>query len=126
VLDAKCFLFRYGDCFYISQQNLSEIEKKQDGLVPTILAKLTENPSKFIATMLVGNNIALVVYGFFMGDLLLVWINNFGVYFSESVTLFFQTLVSTLIVLVTAEFLPKVFFQMYACLLYTSPSPRDV
>jgi putative hemolysin len=91
-----------------------EIEKKQDGLVPTILAKLTENPSKFIATMLVGNNIALVVYGFFMGDLLLVWINNFGVYFSESVTLFFQTLVSTLIVLVTAEFLPKVFFQMYA------------
>lgn len=59
--------------------------------------------------MLVGNNIALVVYGFFMGDLLMEYIPIAG--FSG---LLIQTLISTLIILLTAEFLPKVFFQIYA------------
>ena len=40
-----------------------EIEKKQEGILSTVLSKLTAKPSKFIATMLIGNNIALVVYG---------------------------------------------------------------
>ena len=41
-----------------------------------ILGKLTEKPSKFIATMLLGNNIALVVYGLFMGDVLTQWLSG--------------------------------------------------
>ncbi|MDX1328816.1 MAG: CNNM domain-containing protein, partial [Arenibacter sp.] len=48
-----------------------EIEKKQDNFMARVLALLTKRPSKFIATMLIGNNIALVVYGLFMGDLLM-------------------------------------------------------
>ena len=50
-----------------------EIEKKQAGFLAKVLARLTHKPSKFIATMLIGNNIALVIYGFYMGDLLINW-----------------------------------------------------
>jgi CBS domain containing-hemolysin-like protein len=100
--------------FISSNKIYLEIEKKQDNFISNILTKLTEKPSKFIAAMLIGNNIALVVYGFFMGDLLLIWVQNLGFHFSEFLSLLLQTLISTIIVLITAEFLPKVFFQIYA------------
>jgi CBS domain containing-hemolysin-like protein len=90
------------------------IEKKQDNFASQILTKLTENPSKFIAAMLIGNNVALVIYGFFMGDLILKCITKLGYHFSDITSLLVQTLISTFIVLITAEFLPKVFFQIYA------------
>lgn len=92
------------------------IEKLQDGVVAKILTKLTQKPSLFIASMLVGNNIALVVYGFMMGDLIIKTI--FPDYTNSSdlplQVLLIQTLISTAVILVTAEFLPKVFFQIYA------------
>lgn len=100
--------------FISSNKIYLEIEKKQDGFLSKILTKLTEKPSKFIATMLIGNNIALVIYGFFMGDLLMAWVDSFGYQFSDLLNLLIQTILSTLIVLITAEFLPKVFFQIYA------------
>jgi len=100
---------------YISSNKIYlEIEKKQDTFLSNILTKITEKPSKFIATMLVGNNIAIVVYGFFMGDLLMIWIANLDHQFSEFSNVLFQTVISTLVVLITSEFLPKVFFQIYA------------
>lgn len=95
---------------YVSSNKIHiEIEKKQNNFLATILRKITKRPSKFIATMLVGNNIALVVYGFFIGDLLMEYIPLAG--FSG---LLVQTMISTIIILLTAEFLPKVFFQIYA------------
>jgi putative hemolysin len=100
--------------FISSNKIYLEIEKKQDNFISRILTKLTEKPSKFIAAMLIGNNIALVVYGFFTGDLILKCIGYFGYQFSDYTNLFIQTLVSTFIVLITAEFFPKVFFQIYA------------
>ena len=100
--------------FISSNKIYLEIEKKQDNFLSEILTKLTENPSKFIAAMLIGNNIALVVYGFFMGELLMRWIENQGYHLTSFLDLLVQTVLSTLIVLITAEFLPKVFFQIYA------------
>nr|WP_282162521.1 hemolysin family protein [Ulvibacterium marinum] len=98
-----------------------EIEKKQEGLLAKILTRLTKKPSKFIATMLIGNNIALVVYGLYMGELLMNWFikilpssNAFVQAMLTDFSLFTQTVISTLIILVTAEFLPKVLFQIYA------------
>jgi len=98
-----------------------EIEKKQDGFLAKVLTLLTKKPSKFIATMLIGNNIALVIYGFFMGDLLMLWFegmllveNNFLNVILTDFSLLVQTIISTLIILLTAEFLPKVLFQIYA------------
>ena len=59
---------------YVSSNKIHiEIEKKQNGFLAKILSKLTAKPSKFIATMLIGNNIALVIYGFYMGELLMHW-----------------------------------------------------
>jgi len=100
--------------FVSSNKIYLEIEKKQDNFLSKILAKLTEKPSKFIATMLVGNNISIVVYGFFMGDLAMHWIQKLPFHLLEFPSLILQTVISTLIVLVTSEFLPKVFFQIYA------------
>jgi putative hemolysin len=100
--------------FVSSNKIYLEIEKKQDDFISQILTKLTRKPSKFIATMLVGNNIAMVVYGFFMGDLLMRWFETFGLNLTPFSNLLLQTTVSTLIVLMTSEFLPKVFFQIYA------------
>jgi len=98
-----------------------EIEKKQDGFLAKVLTRLTKKPSKFIATMLIGNNIALVIYGFFMGDLLMKWFEGFDTASNSFLNLLFsdfslltQTVISTLIILLTAEFLPKVLFQIYS------------
>lgn len=100
--------------FVSSNKIYLEIEKKQDDFISKILTKLTQKPSKFIATMLVGNNISMVVYGFFMGDLLMRWFENSGLNLTPFSNLLLQTTISTLVVLMTSEFLPKVFFQIYA------------
>ena len=100
--------------FISSNKIYLEIEKMQDDFTSQILTKLTQNPSKFIATMLVGNNIAIVVYGFYMGGLIMNWIDFSDYNFSNFSSLLIQTFVSTFVVLITAEFFPKVFFQIYA------------
>jgi putative hemolysin len=110
-----CAFFSGMEIAFISSNKIYlEIEKKQDNFLSGILTKLTEKPSKFIATMLVGNNISLVVYGFFMGDVIMNWLTMLDYTFSHWSSLLIQTVISTLIVLITAEFLPKVFFQIYA------------
>ena len=93
-----------------------EIEKQQNGFNAKFLNFITKNPSRFIATMLVGNNISLVIYGIFMGDRIL------QLFFPETLLggaisihiVFIQTVISTIIILITAEFLPKVFFQQFS------------
>ena len=107
---------------YVSSNKIHiEIEKKQGDFLANILTKLTEKPSKFIATMLIGNNIALVVYGFLMGDVLVNWFQSMLpsqyqviTYLLDDLSLLTQTFISTIVILITAEFLPKVFFQIYA------------
>ena len=95
---------------YVSANKIHiEIEKKQQNFLANILKRITKRPSKFIATMLVGNNIALVVYGFYMGAFLVNLVPIDG-----AAQLLVHTLISTLVILLTAEFLPKVFFQIYA------------
>lgn len=83
-----------------------ELEKKRKGFIPNILRKLTKNSSKFITTMLVGNNISLVVYSYFMGKLI---VEYYGIN-----SILIQTIISTILILVTAEFLPKAIFRVYA------------
>jgi putative hemolysin len=89
-----------------------ELEKKREGFIPQILNKITQKSSKFITTMLVGNNISLVVYSYYMGGFLLGIMPLEG--FNEFSIPLIQTVISTIIILVTAEFLPKAIFRIYA------------
>jgi len=89
-----------------------ELEKKRDGFLAKLLNKITQKSSKFITTMLVGNNISLVIYSYFMGKFLLRALPLNG--FNEFTILLVQTLISTIVILVTAEFLPKAIFRIYA------------
>jgi CBS domain containing-hemolysin-like protein len=87
-----------------------EVDRKKGSTAAGIMADFLERPSRFISTMLVGNNIALVVYGISMATVLdpLVglWTTN------GTLILLFQTIIATLIVLITAEFTPKAFFRI--------------
>ncbi|MFV8357178.1 hemolysin family protein [Flavobacterium sp. XS1P32] len=100
--------------FVSSNKIYLEIEKKQDNFVSKILTKLTEKPTNFIVTMLIGNTMATAVYGFFIGKLVLLWLGDLSFHFSNRFILLLQIVISTFVILITAEFLPKVFFQIYA------------
>lgn len=107
---------------YISANKIHlELEKKQGGILAKLLAKLTQKPSEFITSMLVGNNIALVIYTLYMGQLLTAifhkWLPTNYPFIDILLTdfdLLTRTVISTIIILFAAEFLPKVFFQLYA------------
>ena len=92
---------------FISANKLHiELEKKREGFIPNLLRKITQKPSKFITTMLVGNNISLVIYSYFMGKVI--------VEYCSINSILLQTIISTIVILVTAEFLPKAIFRVYA------------
>lgn len=96
---------------YVSSNKLKlELDKQSNSFVSNMLEKILHSPSRFIATMLVGNNISLVVYGICMAKILEPKIEVFTQ--SSFLVLLIQTLISTLIILVSAEFLPKAFFRL--------------
>tara|TARA_B100000795_G_scaffold74657_1_gene52959 strand:+ start:1167 stop:2342 length:1176 start_codon:yes stop_codon:yes gene_type:complete len=97
---------------FISANKLKlELDKNTGKFPSNIITFFSKNESDFITTMLVGNNIALVVYGIVMTQILTPEITY---YFSSDLALLFaQTIITTLIVLVTAEFLPKAIFRIY-------------
>ena len=103
---------------FVSSNRFSlEIEKLQLSFTSKVLKNITINPSRFIASMLLGNNIALVVYGIFMGERILHFLFPNTILSGKDpslIVVFYQTLLSTGIILLTAEFLPKVFFQLYS------------
>jgi CBS domain containing-hemolysin-like protein len=97
-----------------------EIDRKQGNFNAKILSSFVKHQSKFITTLLLGNNISLVLYGIFMGKVLIKFLfpdfYNFDneTAFKElpAYILLVQTLISTLIILLTAEFLPKTIFRI--------------
>lgn len=97
---------------FVSSNKLRfEMDRNEQSLTSRILSIFYRNPNNFISTMLVGNNIALVIYGILMAELieqnlLAGYIDN------EFMLVLTQTIISTLIILVTGEFIPKTLFKI--------------
>lgn len=96
---------------YVSANKLRfELDKKDKSLASKILDVFFHNPNQFISTMLVGNNIALVVYGLQMAILLEPWIAHFVD--QEALIVLIQSIISTILILFTGEFIPKTIFKI--------------
>jgi CBS domain containing-hemolysin-like protein len=97
---------------FVSSNKLRfEMDRNEQSITSRILSIFYKNPNNFISTMLVGNNIALVIYGILMAELieqnlLANYIDN------EFLLVLSQTIISTLIILVTGEFVPKTLFKI--------------
>ncbi len=100
---------------FISANRLKiEVDKNNGNIAAGILSRFIRIPSKFIGAMLLGNNIALVIYGIFMAKLLETPLSNVLPPFmnSEFAVLLTQTIIATILVLFIAEFIPKVLFRL--------------
>ncbi|MGB0403195.1 MAG: hemolysin family protein [Salibacteraceae bacterium] len=96
--------------FITSNKLKIELDKKSGTIQASIFSYFVKHEGAFITTMLVGNNIALVSYGYFMAKVLEP---QLAIYFPHPVAIFIlQTVLSTTLVLVTAEFLPKTIFRI--------------
>ena len=93
-----------------------ELQAKKGMATGKLLSRFINNPSRFIGTTLIGNTIALVLYGVYMAKLLdpviFTWVEGNPVLNNQTSVLVIQTILSTIVVLITAEFLPKSIFMI--------------
>lgn len=106
--------------FVSSNRMLAEMDKEKDGLSQRLISKFYAHPNGFVSTMLVGNNIALVVYGILIARL---FDNTIFKGMEAGFTVPADTILSTIIVLFTGEFLPKTLFKSIPNRLLTFFSP---
>lgn len=96
---------------FVSVDKLRFEMERKSGVTSGIISYFLRNPNNFISTMLVGNNIALVIYGILMAQIIEVNLLA-GIISNHFVMVLVQTVISTLIILVTGEFLPKTLFKI--------------
>ena len=102
--------FSGSEIAYVAANRLKiEVDNKAGKLSGKILSRFLKYPDRFISTMLIGNNIALVIYGMEFATVIDPILNTF---FSPGISMLIQTILATILILVTGEFLPKVFFQI--------------
>lgn len=96
--------------FVTSNKLYIELQRKQGAWWAALVAPLLDRPARVIGTLLVGNNIALVVFGLVTAEVLEPWLR--GIHPNELFVLVAQTGLSTLVILILAEFLPKAVFRI--------------
>lgn len=104
-------LFSGFEIAYVSADRVrAELDLQKGGIAPRLIDRYYRNPDFFISTLLVGNNIVLVVYGMAAAALLEPWLS--GICANEAFILVMQTLISTAVILITGEFFPKTVFRI--------------
>lgn len=106
--------------FVSSNRMLAEMDKEKNGLSQKLISFFYRHPNGFVSTMLVGNNIVLVIYGILFAD---IFDNTFFKPFDPATRVVLDTICSTLVVLFTGEFLPKTFFKSSPNLLLSLFAP---
>ena len=96
---------------FVSIDKLRLEMEKREGVVSNIISFFLRNPNNFISTMLVGNNVALVIYGILMAQIIEQQLLA-NIIDNELLRVLVQTIISTLIILLTGEFLPKTLFKI--------------
>ena len=96
--------------FLASNKLRIEIDKSNKGITQKLIDLFVSNSGMYITTILVGNNVVMVIYGIFMSDYLDPKLESIGI--SLGVRMILVTLISTLIMLVTGEFFPKAVFRL--------------
>jgi putative hemolysin len=96
--------------FITSNKLRIELENKQGSLTAKILSHFNKYPSRYLGTMLLGNNIALVIFGMYMDEELNPVLGKY--ISSEIMVLIISTFLSTMLILITAEYLPKNIFRI--------------
>ena len=107
----SCAFFSGLEIAFLTSNKLKiELQRKQGNLSGKIFSRFVKEPSKFISTILLGNCIAIVVYGIYAEELLEPYI----MYYTDSEVLIFisKTALSTIFILLTAEFIPKTIFSI--------------
>ena len=94
--------------FVSSNRLLAEVSREKDGLSQRALALFYRHPNNFVSTMLVGNNIALVIYGILFAQ---IFDATLFTHLDDVSRVIADTILSTLVVLFTGEFLPKTMFR---------------
>ncbi|MBR5600177.1 MAG: HlyC/CorC family transporter [Bacteroidaceae bacterium] len=97
--------------FVSSNKLLHGIDRNEDSLTSGIINKFYDNSNNFISSLLVGNNIVLVIYGILMAKLLNATVLS-GLSDNEGVRLLLETIVSTIVIIFTGEFIPKALFRI--------------
>lgn len=96
--------------FITSNKLRIELEAKQGNLSARILAYFNKYPSRYLGTMLLGNNISLVIFGIYMDEKMVPMVEQYT--HSRALILLISSFVSTMLILVTAEYLPKNIFRL--------------
>jgi len=109
-LIASAFFSGLEIAFITSNKLRIELESKQGNAAAKILAYFSKYPSRYLGTMLLGNNIALVIFGIYMDEELKEFFEHYMT--SKVLILLLSTFLSTMLILVTAEFLPKSIFRI--------------
>ena len=97
--------------FVSSNKLLHGIDRNEDSLTSGIVNKFYDNSNNFISSLLVGNNIVLVIYGILMAKLLNATVLS-GLSHNEGVRLLLETIISTIVIIFTGEFIPKALFRI--------------